>query len=92
MPRTRKTDRKIVEPVKPKMFENNERYDVPSTILKKGGVKYKEGDRVHISYTDGEYKGTIQNILSSQLILRIDEDDPNQDRFFFTTGLKIKKC
>lgn len=92
MPRTRKSDRKMVEPKKPKMFEASEPYDVPKTKLKKGGVLYKEGDRVHISYTDGDYEGVIQNILSSQIIVRLDENDPNKDKFFFTTGLKLKKC
>ena len=91
MPRTRKADRKIVEH-KPKMFEPSAPYDVPKTKLKKGGVQYKEGDRVHISYTDGDYEGVIQNILSSQIIVRLDENDPNKDKFFFTTGLKLKKC
>lgn len=92
MPRGRKADRKIVEPKKPKMFETSEPYDVPKTKLKKGGVLYKEGDRVHITYTDGDYEGVIQNILSSQIIVRLDENDPNKDKFFFTTGLKLKKC
>jgi hypothetical protein len=92
MPKGRKADRKIVEPKKPKMFEASEPYDVPKTKLKKGGVQYKEGDRVHISYTDGDYEGVIQNILSSQIIVRLDENDPNKDKFFFTTGLKLKKC
>ena len=92
MPRGRKADRKIVEPKKPKMFEETEPYDVPKTKLKKGGVLYKEGDRVHITYTDGDYEGVIQNILSSQIIVRLDENDPNKDKFFFTTGIKLKKC
>jgi len=92
MPRNRKADRKIIEPKKPKMFENIEPYDVPKTKLKKGGIFYNEGDRVHISYTDGDYEGVILNILSSQIIVRLDENDPDQDRFFFTTGLKMKKC
>ena len=92
MPRGRKADRKIVEPKKPKMFEASEPYDVPKTKLKTGGVLYKEGDRVHISYTDGDYEGVIQNILSSQIIVRLDENDPNKDKFFFTTGIKLKKC
>ena len=92
MPRGRKADRKIIEPKKPKMFEETEPYDVPKTKLKKGGVLYKEGDRVHITYTDGDYEGVIQNILSSQIIVRLDENDPNKDKFFFTTGLKLKKC
>lgn len=91
MPRTRKADRKIVEQ-KPKMFEPSAPYDVPKTKLKKGGVLYKEGDRVHISDTDGDYEGVIQNILSSQIIVRLDENNPNKDKFFFTTGMKIKKC
>ena len=65
---------------------------MPKTKLKKGGVQYKEGARVHISYTDGDYEGVIQNILSSQIIVRLDENDPNKDKFFFTTGLKLKKC
>jgi len=91
MPRTRKADRKIVEH-KPKMFEPSAPYSVPKTKFKKGGVVYKEGDRVHISDTDGEYEGRIMNILSSQMIVRLDEEDPNKDRFFFTTGMKIKKC
>ena len=91
MPKGRKADRKMVEQ-KPKMFEPSAPYDVPKTKLKKGGIQYKEGDRVHISYTDGEYEGRIMNILSSQMIVRLDEDDPNKDKFFFTTGLKIKKC
>lgn len=92
MPKGRKADRKIVEPKKPKMFEVTETYDVPKTKLKKGGVLYKEGDRVHISDTDGDYEGVIQNILSSQIIVRLDENNPNRDKFFFTTGMKIKKC
>ena len=92
MPRGRKADRKIIEPKKPKMFEETEPYDVPKTKLKKGGVLYKEGDRVHITYTDGDYEGVIQNILSSQIIVRLDENDPNKDKFFFTTGIKLKKC
>ena len=92
MPRGRKADRKIIEPKKSKMFEETEPYDVPKTKLKKGGVLYKEGDRVHITYTDGDYEGVIQNILSSQIIVRLDENDPNKDKFFFTTGLKLKKC
>ena len=92
MPKGRKADRKIVEPKKPKMFEETEPYDVPKTKLKKGGVLYKEGDRVHITYTDGDYEGVIQNILSSQIIVRLDENDPNKDKFFFTTGIKLKKC
>ena len=92
MPRGRKADRKIVEPKKPKMFEETEPYDVPKTKLKKGGVLYKEGDRVHITYTDGDYEGVIQNILSSQIIVRLDENNPNKDKFFFTTGIKLKKC
>jgi len=92
MPRTRKADRKMVEPKKPKMFEASEPYDVPKTKLKKGGVVYREGDRVHISDTDGDYEGVIQNILSSQIIVRLDENNPNMDKFFFTTGMKIKKC
>ncbi len=92
MPKGRKADRKIVEQKKPKMFEATSTYDVPKTKLKKGGVQYKEGDRVHISYTDGDYEGVIQNILSSQIIVRLDENDPNKDKFFFTTGLKLKKC
>ena len=92
MPRTRKADRKMVEPKKPKMFEASEPYDVPKTKLKKGGVVYREGDRVHISDTDGDYVGVIQNILSSQIIVRLDENNPNKDKFFFTTGMKIKKC
>jgi hypothetical protein len=92
MPKGRKADRKIVEQKKPKMFEPTSTYDVPKTKLKKGGVQYKEGDRVHISYTDGDYEGVIQNILSSQIIVRLDENDPNKDKFFFTTGLKLKKC
>lgn len=92
MPRGRKADRKIIEPKKAKMFEETEPYDVPKTKLKKGGVLYKEGDRVHITYTDGDYEGVIQNILSSQIIVRLDENDPNKDKFFFTTGIKLKKC
>ena len=92
MPRGRKADRKIIEPKKPKMFEETEPYDVPKTKLKKGGVLYKEGDRVHITYTDGDYEGVIQNILSSQIIVRLDENNPNKDKFFFTTGIKLKKC
>ena len=91
MPKGRKADRKMVEQ-KPKMFEPPVPYDVPKTKLKKGGVLFKEGDRVHISYTDGEYEGRIMNILSSQMIVRLDEENPNKDKFFFTTGLKIKKC
>jgi len=82
----------MVEPKKPKMFEASEPYDVPKTKLKKGGVVYREGDRVHISDTDGDYEGVIQNILSSQIIVRLDENNPNKDKFFFTTGMKIKKC
>ena len=92
MPKGRKADRKMVEPKKPKMFEPSAPYSVPETKLKKGGVQYKRGDRVHISYTDGDYEGVIQNILSSQIIVRLDENDPNKDKFFFTTGLKLKKC
>ena len=91
MPRKPKQGRVVVEK-KPKMFEPMAPYDVPKTKLKKGGVLYKEGDRVHISYTDGDYEGVIQNILSSQIIVRLDENDPNKDKFFFTTGLKLKKC
>ena len=91
MPKGRKADRKMVEQ-KPKMFEPSAPYDVPKTKLKKGGIQYKEGDRVHISYTDGDYEGVIQNILSSQIIVRLDENDPIKDKFFFTTGLKLKKC
>lgn len=91
MPRKSKQGRVIVEK-KPKMFEPSSPYDVPKTKLKKGGVMYKEGDRVHITYTDGDYEGVIQNILSSQIIVRLDENDPNKDKFFFTTGLKLKKC
>jgi len=91
MPRKPKQGRVIVEK-KPKMFEPSAPYSVPQTKLKKGGVQYKEGDRVHISYTDGDYEGVIQNILSSQIIVRLDENDPNKDKFFFTTGLKLKKC
>ena len=74
------------------MFEPSAPYAVPETKLKKGGVQYKKGDRVHISYTDGDYEGVIQNILSSQIIVRLDENDPNKDKFFFTTGIKLKKC
>jgi len=92
MPKGRKADRKMVEPTKPKMFEPSEPYTVPKTKFKKGGVIYKEGDRVHISDTDGEYEGRIMNILSSQMVVRLDEENPNKDRFFFTTGMKIKKC
>lgn len=92
MTRRSRVGRKIVEPKKPKMFEPSAPYSVPETKLKKGGVQYKKGDRVHISYTDGDYEGRIMNILSSQMIVRIDEEDPNKDKFFFTTGLKIKKC
>ena len=91
MPKGRKADRKMVEQ-KPKMFEPSSPYDVPKTKLKKGGVVYREGDRVHISDTDGDYEGVIQNILSSQIIVRLDENNPNKDKFFFTTGMKIKKC
>ena len=91
MPRKPKQGR-IVAEKKSKMFEPSAPYTVPKTKLKKGGVLYKEGDKVHISYTDGEYEGRIMNILSSQMIVRLDEDDPNKDKFFFTTGLKIKKC
>ena len=92
MPRTRKADRKMVEPKKPKMFENKEPYKVPEIKLKKGGVNYNKGDRVHISYTDGDYEGVILSILSTMIVLRLDENDPNKDKFFFTKGLKIKKC
>jgi len=91
MPRKPKQGRIVVEK-KPKMFEASEPYDVPKTKLKKGGVVYREGDRVHISDTDGDYEGVIQNILSSQIIVRLDENNPNMDKFFFTTGMKIKKC
>lgn len=91
MPRKPKQGRVVVEK-KPKMFEPSAPYSVPKTKLKKGGVVYKEGDRVHISDTDGDYEGVIQNILSSQIIVRIDENNPNKDKFFFTTGMKIKKC
>jgi hypothetical protein len=91
MPRKPRQGR-IVAEKKPKMFEATSTYDVPKTKLKKGGVLYKEGDRVHISYADGDYEGVIQNILSSQIIVRLDENDPNKDKFFFTTGLKLKKC
>ena len=91
MPRKPKQGRVVVEK-KPKMFEPSAPYSVPKTKLKKGGVVYKEGDRVHISDTDGDYEGVIQNILSSQIIVRLDENNPNKDKFFFTTGMKIKKC
>ena len=91
MPRKPKQGR-IVAEKKSKMFEPSAPYTVPKTKLKKGGVLYKEGDKVHISYTDGEYEGVIQNILSSQIIVRLDENNPDMDKFFFTTGLKLKKC
>ena len=91
MPRKPKQGRVVIEK-KSKMFEPSAPYSVPKTKLKKGGVLYKEGDRVHISDTDGDYEGVIQNILSSQIIVRIDENNPNKDKFFFTTGMKIKKC
>ena len=93
MPKGRKADRKMVEQKKPKMFESSDSYAVPKIKLKKGGVNYKEGDRIHISYTDGDYTGTIMNILSSQIVVRPDGcDNPGCDMFFFTTGIKLKKC
>jgi len=93
MPRVSKAGRKMVEPKKPKMFENSEPYIVPKTTLKKGGVKYKEGDRIHIKEQDGDYTGTIVSILSSQIVMRPDGcDNAGCDKFFFTTGMKISKC
>lgn len=93
MPKGRKADRVMVEPKTAKMFEKSEPYVVPKTKLKKGGVNYKEGDRIHIKEADGDYTGTIVNILSSQIVVRPDGcDNPGCDKFFFSTGIKISKC
>jgi len=92
MPRGRKADRKMVEK-KPKMLEPLPPYIVPKTKLRKGGVTYKEGDHIHITYADGDYTGTIMSILSSQIVVRPDGcDNLGCDKFFFTTGIKLKKC
>lgn len=92
MPRTRKADRKIVEQ-KPKIFEPSAPYSMSKTKLKKGGVVYKEGDHIHIKESDGDYTGTIMNVLSTQIVVRPDGcDNPGCDKFFFTTGIKISKC
>lgn len=58
--------------------------------FKKNGVVYNEGDTVEIVDLEGyTYKGTIDNLLSSQMYVR--PPDSVDGKFFFYRGLKIRK-
>jgi len=65
-------------------------YTPQPMAFKKAGVVYKEGDSIEITEVDGEQVyGKLINILSSQLIVM--PDGSTNPKFFFTSGIKIRK-
>lgn len=64
------------------------RYTPPKLKFSRKRIRYKEGDLVEIVTGDETFTGTLIAILSTQLVVR---DDNDREKFFFTSGLNIKR-
>lgn len=85
MPRKK---RKVVEKEKPK--GEFVPYSPPKLKFLKKGISYKEGDHVEVIFDGVTYAGILNDILSSQLVVKLD-DNPEIYKFFFHRGIAIRK-
>ena len=68
--------------------ETRKLWELPKLKFRKKRVSYNEGDRVEILEAGETFSGTLIDILASQLVVRNDE---GVERFFFQSGINIKK-
>lgn len=64
------------------------RYTPPKLKFSRKRIRYKEGDLVEIVTGDETFTGTLVAILSTQLVVK---DDNDREKFFFMSGLNIRR-